>query len=430
LASLIAGKLPKNGRPKMINKLNREFALVTGSSARIIRFEPDGSITPMSLEAFKILMANRQMGDLKGEALVDAWLSDPDRREYRGFTCRPGGNDDDGLLNLWRGLAIKPERGDPRPILDFIHQVICNKDDQLFKWVISWIAQAVQRPHEKPGTAIILVGPQGTGKSTFGKLLTDIFGPHAMSVHSAERLTRLFNFHLKDKCIVVLEEAPLLRRHANAMKDLITNPRMMVEPKGVDAFEIDNHVRIVVCTNELHALAASADERRYCVIRVSSVHQEDHAYFGGLYHWMENGGLSAFVYFLQRYPYSKVNLRRVPRTKALLEQQQSSFSPLQHFVWEALQSGHWPNGQPWDSPIDRAWLLDAINDSALYPGQRVNATQLGQQLKAIFPDLESPRPAAGSKRPRLYKFPPLEEARKRFSEYVGQPLEWENLEEP
>jgi hypothetical protein len=415
----------------MIKEINKEFALIlAGSSARIIRFEPDGSITLMNLEAFKTWMANRQIGSLKGEKLVDAWLSHPKRRQYRGFTFRPGGNDDDGLLDLWRGLAIEPKPGDPRPILDFIHRVICNKDDQLFKWVISWIAQAVQRPHEKPGTAIILVGQQGTGKSTFGEMLTAIFGPHAMSVHSAERLTRPFNFHLKDKCLVVIEEAPLLMRHANAMKDLITNPRMIVEPKGVDAFEIDNHVRIVVCTNELHALAASADERRYCVIRVSSVHKEDHAYFGELRHCMYNGGLSAFVYFLQRYPCSKVNLRRVPRTKALLEQKKSSFSPVEQFVWEALQSGYWPDGKPWDSPIDRALLLDAINDSARYAGQRINATQLGQQLKAIFPDLESPRPAAGGKRPRMYKFPPLEEARKRFSEYVGQPLEWENVEEP
>jgi hypothetical protein len=423
-------KLRKKGRPKFIDELNREFGLiVAGNTLRIIWFQPDGSFKLISLADFKVLLANRQIGDLRGEKLAEAWIAHQDRRQYRGFTFDPSNNHDPTLFNLWRGYAVEPKFENARPGLEFISEVICNDDLELFLWVLAWIAQAVQEPHKKPGTAIILLGPGGIGKSTFAEMLKRLFGPHAETVNSANRLTTNFNYHLKDKCLVIVEEAPLLRRHANVLKDLITNPRMMVEPKGVDAFEVDNHIRMIVCTNELHALYAQAHERRYCVIRVSDKYQEDEGYFVALYDWMDADGIAALLRFLQEYDYSRVNLRKVPRTKALLEQKQSSFSPVEHFVWDALQSGYWPNGQPWHSPINRDWLLQEINDSPWHTGQRVNPTQLGQQLKAIFPDLESPRPAAGGKRPRMYKFPSLEEARQRFSEYVRQPLEWDSLEE-
>jgi hypothetical protein len=415
----------------MIDELNREFALiVAGNSLRIAWFQPDGTFKLIGLADFKVLLANRQIGDLRGERLAEAWIAHQDRRQYRDFTFDPSNNHDPTLLNQWRGFAVEPKFENARPGLEFIFEVICDGDLKLFEWLLAWMAQAVQEPHKKPGTAIILLGPGGIGKSTLAEMLLRLFEPHAISVNSADRLTRNFNYHLKDKCLVLVEEAPLLRRHANALKDLITSPRMLVEPKGVDAFQIDNHIRIIVCTNELHALHAQAHERRYCVIRVSDKHQEDEDYFVALYAWMDADGIAALLRFLQAHDFSRVNLRKVPRTKALLEQKQSSFSPVEQFAWEALQSGYWPNGQPWNSPIDRAWSLDAINDLARYPGERINATQLGQRLKAIFPELDSLRPAAGATRRRMYKFPPLEEARQRFSEYVRQPLEWDSLGEP
>jgi len=415
----------------MIDELNQEFALIfAGNTPRIVWFQPNGSFKLISIEAFKLLLANRHIGNRSGEDLAEAWLALPDRREYRDFTFDPSSDHDPKLLNLWHGFAVEPQFGDARPALQFIFEVICRRDLELFEWLLAWMAQAVQEPNKKQGTAIVLLGPQGTGKSTFAELLIRLFGPHAMSMNSADRLTTHFNYHLKDKCLVVVEEGSVLKRNANALKDIITSPRMLVEPKGVDAFEIENHIRVIVCTNESNALHAQAHERRYCVIRVSDEHQEDHEYFDALYQWMDNGGIAALLHFLKRYDFSRVNLRRVPRTKALLEQKQSSFSPVEQFVWEALHSGVWPNGHPWTSPVDRKWLLDAVNELARYPSQRISPTQLGQQLRAIFPALEETRPSGGGTRPRLYEFPPLEDARKRFSEYVGQPIGWSSPDEP
>jgi hypothetical protein len=71
--------------------------------------------------------------------------------------------------------------------------------------------------------------------------------------------------------------------------------------------------------------------RRFFVLDVDPIRAGDHAYFNALHHEAQNGGIEAFMHFLLCSKLHTVNLRAVPVTDALREQQERSL-PL-HAQW-------------------------------------------------------------------------------------------------
>ena len=343
-----------SGPPSWVRKLNEEFGLVIiGQSTVIARFKNDGSFDFISMSTFETLLANRTVKlrsgkPIRGKQLVQAWLASPYRREYPdGTTFDPSDAASDKQLNLWSGFGVEEAFGNARPVLDFIYDVICDRKLDRFQYVLAWMAQLVQQPHEKPGTALVLIGPQGTGKSTFGEILIQIIGRrHAMSVNSIKSLTRDFNSHLRDKCLVIVEEGKVTAADANVMKDLITNDYITIEQKYVDKVPMRNHLHLVICSNEANAIFAQAGERRYAMLPVSERRREDYAYFDRLYKSLDPEAVGSLLRILRAWDYSSINLRRVPRTELLLENKVQSMNLVERFLYNVLHTGEILPGHP------------------------------------------------------------------------------------
>jgi hypothetical protein len=98
---------------------------------------------------------------------------------------KPQGDLTDGEYNLWHGFAIKPKKGRKlmQPLLHHTKEIICRNDDAKFDYLIRWLASAVQHPEQPAETVVVLKSTKhGTGKTTLGRVMLDIFGPR----HSAE----------------------------------------------------------------------------------------------------------------------------------------------------------------------------------------------------------------------------------------------------
>ncbi|MBT3361580.1 MAG: hypothetical protein HN403_18305 [Rhodospirillales bacterium] len=158
--------------PLWVADMNREFAVVSiGSSVRILRFVVD-PLNPQNRKLaffretdFHALLRNRVLRtDGNERQLSTAWLRSPERKEYPGGVLfAPGTKLPEDVLNLWNGFGLKAAEGVVTPFLDFIRMVICNEDEEYFTWVISWMADAVQNPGTRPGTAIVLYGVNRRG---------------------------------------------------------------------------------------------------------------------------------------------------------------------------------------------------------------------------------------------------------------------------
>lgn len=197
----------------------------------------------------------------------------------------------------------------------------------------------------------------------------------------------------------------------------------MCEPKGVDPFEVPNHIHLILSTNEPRAIFAQHDERRFAVFNVSSIQKENTAYFFNLRQWFDNGGDSALLSYLQKYDFSTVNLRIAPRTSGLVEQKLASLDLIERMIYEGLRNGEMLPGQSWDRPISRSVFVDHLNEHRQRWEREVSADQVGRRLKVLIPSVSAYRvPERG--RERRWRMPPLDQARAEFESYFGQSINW------
>jgi putative DNA primase/helicase len=109
--------------------------------------------------------------------MANAWVSDPERRQYHGYVTEDPATYDGPGYNVFKGYPIQPTLGDASLFIDYIENILCGGDKALAHWVTTYIADGVQRPwSERPGTGLALRGPQGGGKSFLGFALEAVLG--------------------------------------------------------------------------------------------------------------------------------------------------------------------------------------------------------------------------------------------------------------
>jgi len=129
------------------------------------------------------------------------WLEHSQRRQYDGVVFRPAGaRIINGRLNLWTGWGVEPKQGDWNLLRKHIREVLAAGDEDVYRYIMNWLAWAVQHPGEQAEVALVFIGERGSGKGTLGKALSKIFGQHALHLSSPEHLTGRFNAHLRQSC--------------------------------------------------------------------------------------------------------------------------------------------------------------------------------------------------------------------------------------
>lgn len=84
--------------------------------------------------------------------------------------------------NTWTDFAVEPVPGDWSLLQDHIRVGIAAGDDQLAEWLLNWMALGVQKPGAPIGTAPVLLGAPGTGKSFLTRQYANLWGPHAITI--------------------------------------------------------------------------------------------------------------------------------------------------------------------------------------------------------------------------------------------------------
>lgn len=155
---------------EIIQQLNQEYAVIQlGNQVCILReLDINGkkSISYLKKSAFQLLLSNRKFVLMDGKKnkevkQADFWLEHEDRRQYDGLVFEPGNNHDPRFYNFWQGFSVEPKSGNCSLYLDHIRNTICCGNEKHYQYVLSWMAHAVQKPDERPETALVLRGKQG-----------------------------------------------------------------------------------------------------------------------------------------------------------------------------------------------------------------------------------------------------------------------------
>lgn len=270
-----------------------------------------------------------------------AWLEHRDRREFEDVVLMPEeaplskiGDD----LNIWRGFAVEPRVGAWSKTRRHIFEVIAQRDQKVFRYVLRWMAWAVQHPGEPCEAELVLVGRQGTGKGIIFRPFVRLFGQHGMQTANMEAVVDKFNEHLIDCCLVYLDEASAPRdpRAADRVKAMVTEDTLDYHPKFGRRFTGKNHLKFISTTNRAHAVHAEEDDRRNAVFRVSEKRVGDEAYFKAIDTELTEGGLAAMLHFLKALDLGEFHPRQIPDTEAREEQKELSRNVVTDALLEAL----------------------------------------------------------------------------------------------
>lgn len=371
-----------------------------------------------------------------------AWFAHPAARRYPGgVVFLPGREARPDQLNLWEGWAIEPRPGSWALLERHIRDVICAGNAQHADWLVNWIAHMIQRPWERPESAIVLRGGEGSGKGTLGRALVRLAGAHGLHITAPGHLVGRFNAHLRSCLFLFADEAFFAgdRASEGVLKGLVTEPTLMLEAKGIDAVPAPNRLHVLMATNNAWAVPAGRDARRFFVLDVADHVARDTGYFGKLNREMDGGGLAAFLYDMLRRDLSTFDPRNPPATAALQEQKLASLRGVDGWWASVLAAAE--EADPEMGANLREWSADAAKravpkadvygDYVRYveaAGRREfrpdPETLFWRRLKTMCPGLSEARPGTGSNRQRVVVLPTLGEARAAFERHMGGSVPW------
>ena len=384
----------------------------------------------------KVQVGVTKMGSAILRSLADSWLEHPKRRFYSGIELAPKCEPNEGYYNLWQGFTVEPKQGDWSRFRQHLSLLVQHDPDNL-DYVISWMAETVQNPSEPIGVALTFRGGMGVGKTTAGKWFGGLFGNHFLHLDSDKRLLGHFNAHLHNAVVVLADEAVWAGGKAGlgALKRMITEETLDIEPKGLDVIQVKNMLHMFVASNEDWVVPTAFDDRRFAIFEVSKEKQNNHQWFNAVHKQLfHEGGLAALLYDLLEFKVAR-NLRSIPDTEERRKQKQHSMNVRQSWWLDQLMSG-----ELWNNKIEGSDDYE-LTPNDVYSDYVVAITKadkrespgtimgLGRFFATMLP-LGYPQSVVHSGS-RFWVIPSLEVCRQHFDEMTSMAVEWpENLDRP
>lgn len=445
----------------MLRQLNEKHAVIgdMGGKCRIISEVFDHAmkrhkISRQSFEDFrnryrhiKVVVGTTEKGTPIEKSAGTWWVDHPKRRQFETLVFAPG-QEVPEAYNLWKGFSCDALPGNMHEsLLTHVRENICGGNEELYKYLIGWMARAVQSPDSPGEVAIVLRGGRGTGKSLFVKAFGRLFGRHFLQVADPKHLVGSFNSHLRDTVILFGDEAFYAgdKKHESVLKTLITEETLVIEGKGVDAEAAPNFVHLLMASNEDWVVPAGADERRFFALDVSEAKKQNRDYFRGIMGDLEDGGYENLLHFLMTYDLSEYEVRNVPTTRALHDQKMHSLGPEEQWWYEKLFYGRLMDED--DTWLGEVQTKELQNDYVEFMrrvgfNRKCSAVALGKFLQRVCPEGWPRNPQKRAEvttytpdgflikkmaRPYFYEFPGLQLLRDLWDERYGGGNDWKPI---
>ena len=256
-------------------------------------------------------------------------------------------------INLFEGFPLKP-RGDEtkaRLVLDLLWSLCAteNNREEVFRWVLRWLAYPLQHPGAKMQSALLFFGEkQGTGKSLFFEgIVKPIYGAHG-ATGGQHQLEGTYTMWRSQKLFVLFEE--ILSRqdkysYFGLIKHMITGRDTPISQKFRDDRVEANHMNVVMLSNEFQAIPLEPEDRRFLVVDVRT--PLDDALLAKIKAALGDGLIEAFYDFLLKYPLDGFDAHTKPLMTSAKERVISFGRP----DWETFYLA-WSGGElaaPWCS---------------------------------------------------------------------------------
>jgi hypothetical protein len=340
-------------------------------------------------------------------------------------------------LNFWIGHTACAKASENTLIQDYLLEVICNGNKGCYDYLVRFLAHMLQFPEVKPGIVPVLIGGQGTGKGVFFQLLRAIWSKTTLLVSDINEVVGQFNAGLERNYIVCMDEALFAgdRRSQDRLKSLVTEPTIRIEQKYQPSRSIESVHRFFAATNHDQFAHIEKDDRRFLMLRVSSLRQQDTDYFEKLCRSFDDGiTLEGFVAFLLKLDLTGFNIRQRPVTTEHSNQKLKSLTGFDRYWYEVLVKGNFGAGEPysqeeWDVgrfiSTNRIKHLYKDYDPKAGRYEGIQEGYISQSVKRLCPTVESKRRLLDREQARGFEMPCIQIARSEFESHFNISINWD-----
>ena len=333
-------------------------------------------------------------------------------------------------FNYWTGSPINPVAGDWSVIGKFLRWVICGGDINCLNYLLHYLAHMLQKPEEKPGVIVALLGGEGIGKGTFFRLLRAMFPATTVEISDVDQVVGKYNAVLEHNYCICMDEAVFSGdgKATDRLKSYVTEPTVSIEDKFQPRRTIDSFHRFFAASNHKHFARVSADDRRFVFFRVSGAHQGDLKYWEKVHAAIADSAcIAAMVHYLLNMDLSAFNIRDRPKTAEHMVQKLQSLSGFDRYWCEILFSGDLGSVQ-WSAScfVSTDTLMHGWQAHNRPVRQFTTAQQrdIAEALERLCPAAKSRRQQSNGRQERGYQLPTLSDARRAFAAAMGGAIRW------
>lgn len=216
-------------------------------------------------------------------------------KKYNGFVVVPSHTDYmqsvGTFYNIYSPISHKPVAGG----FDTIKMMFRHIFGEQYELGLDYIQLLYTRPTQHLPVLLLISETQGTGKTTFLNLLTEIFQSNAV-FNTSENFRNKFNLDWAGKLLILVDEALLDRRDDYEMiKYKSTTPTIKMEGKGENRYDMEFFGKFILCSNDINRpVCIGKGDTRFWVRHINSFSAEIPNIAE-----MLNKEIPAFLYFLQ-----------------------------------------------------------------------------------------------------------------------------------
>ena len=222
----------------------------------------------------------------KNKKFIELWLDDPKIRKYDKYVFKPTPlKVEDYEYNTWTDFEISKvpfERDDSiiDRFLDYMKNLF--DDENVVNNILAYFANRIQNPAIRNMVCIILYGEEGDGKNRLFDTFKNIVGDkYYIELENAKQMFGSHSCIEKEKIFVCVNEAKGKDNFENSetLKARITTDKLIINPKGIQEFKIDNFCDYIMTTNNSNAVNLHDKSRRYLYVETTSYYSGNSEFF-------------------------------------------------------------------------------------------------------------------------------------------------------
>ena len=348
---------------------------------------------------------------------IELWLCWSGRSSYNSevfqsldITCQKNMYNTFHGFNITKKLAHEKGTKDVSHFFDFIKTCWCDGNEDVYNWVVSWLASVVQNQLTKMLSAVVLRGEEGIGKGMIVQKLAEIMGPHLfIQPASIDDVLGTFNSIVANRAFLFLDEMVWGgdKQKAGVLKKLITESKSSINEKNIPARPTTTLFNLIISSNEDWIVPAGNNARRYLMLDVKNSHSKE-----------EKDAVRlacpfSVAKFLYNWDLTNFQHSQVIATSALAEQKELSAPDAHKFIIDQVKAGE----LPFEEKISFETLYEQFK--SMYPHNRY--TRLQTFFKEVKKIIDYKIYRYGSTK-RQMKIPSEEECRQSINAYYRQDM--------